>query len=71
MMDRLWNMFGSGQGDKEDDTTEETTASSANLNYEDDDESSGLLKNESDSLLGQNNLPSYNEIASKGEEVLE
>ena len=68
MMDRLRSMFG-GQG--HEDKEEESTASSANLNYEDDDESSGLLKNESDSLLGQNNLPSYNDIASKGEEVLD
>ena len=64
-MDYFRGMFG-GQEDKAD-----TTASSANLNYEDDDESSGLLKNESDSLLSQNNLPSYNDITSKGEEVLE
>ena len=65
-MDYFRGMFGGGQKDDAD-----TTASSANLNYEDDDESSGLLKNESDSLLSQNNLPSYNDITSKGEEVLE
>ena len=56
-MDYFRGMFGGGQKDDAD-----TTASSANLNFEDDDESSGLLKNESDSLLSQNNLPSYNDI---------